>query len=291
MFKKLILVSAIALMALAQAVAAVVQPVLSALSKVAHGAGERVYIGLTRLMQRNGLMLMANFPADIQTMLDGPVYGQPLTNRLKANRVGGRIRLWESIFRAPSSGTAPAIGDKIIWGRLPVKARLLGHLSRLDFNAGTASCTINLGDQFLATRHLAATAINAAGSATPSAAVFSNTATADTTINSNVLTNVKSIGAFSIGDLVTGTGIATASYVTGIDYVAKTVTLALAATATNAAQTMTVVGSAYETQDDTSNLANGYASATDDCTLISVVAGAQVANNQIITLKMAYTLD
>lgn len=234
---------------------------------------------------------MANFLADVQTMLDGPASGQPLTNRMKVNRVGGRLRLWESIFKAPSSGTAPAIADKIIWGRLPVKARILGHLSRLDFNTGTAACTANLGDQFLATRHLAATAINAAGTATPSAAIFSNTATADTTINTLVIFNVKSIGAFSIGDLVTGTGIATAATVVGIDYVAKTVTLSLACTATNATQTMTVVGSAYETQDDSSSLANAYASATDDCTLISVIAGAQVANNQIITLKMVYAHD
>ena len=234
---------------------------------------------------------MANFTADVQTMLDGPAFGQPLTNRMKVNRVGGRLRPWESIYRAPSSGVAPAIADKIIWGRLPIKARILGHLSRLDFNAGTVACTINLGDQYLAARHLAATAINAAGSAVPSAAVFTTTAVCDVTINSLTLTNVKGIGAFTIGDLVTGTGIATASFVTGIDYVARTVTLALACTATNAAQTITSVGSAYETQDDSSNISNGYASTTDDSTLISVVAGAQVANNQVITLKMAYTTE
>jgi hypothetical protein len=234
---------------------------------------------------------MANFTADLQALLDGPIYGQPLATRMKANRIGGRMRVFESVFHAPSSGTAPAIGDKIIWGKLPVRARLLGHLGRLDFNAGTASCTINVGDQFLATRHLAATAINAAGSAVPNGAIFSNTATVDTTTGSNVLTNVKGIGAFTIGDLVTGTGIATASYVTGIDYLAKTVSLGLPCTATNASQTATVVGSGFETTDDTSNAANGYASATDDCTLISVVAGAQVANNQIIKLQMPYVLD
>ena len=234
---------------------------------------------------------MANFTADVQTMLDGPAFGQPLVTRMKANRVGGRVRIWESVYRAPSSGTAPAIADKIIWGRLPIKARIMGHLSRLDFNAGTAACTINLGDQYLPARHLAATAITAAGTATPSAAVFTTTAVADVTINSLTVTNVKGIGAFTIGDLVTGTGIATASFVTGIDYVARTVTLALACTATNAAQTLTTVGSAYETQDDSSNVSNGYASTTDDATLISVVAGAQVANNQIITLKIVYTLD
>lgn len=234
---------------------------------------------------------MANFIADLQTLLDGPQYGLPPTTRMKASRVNGRVRIWESIFKAPSSGTAPAIGDKIIWGKLPVRARILGHLGLLNFNAGTASCTINLGDQFLATRHLAATAINAAGSAVPNGAIFSNTATVDNTSGSTVLFNVKSIGAFTVGDLVTGTGIATASTVVSIDYVAKTVTLSLACTSSNSTVTATVVGSAYETTDDSSNISNAYASATDDCTLISTVAGAQVANNQIITLKMVYAHD
>ena len=176
---------------------------------------------------------MANCLADIQTLLDGPAYGQPLANRMKANRVGGRVRLWESVFRAPSSGTAPAIGDKIIWGKLPVKARILGHLSRLDFNADTASCTINLGDQFLATRHLAATAINAAGTATPSAAVFSNTATADTTSGSNVLTNVTVTSTQAVGGfqqsltVITFTGVSAigASNVNGAVTGAPTVSL------------------------------------------------------------------
>lgn len=253
--------------------------------------GERLNDAVDRLLRRQGLVLNANFPADLQTLLDGPVYGFNPATRMKANRVHGRIRMFESIFVAPSAGAAPAIADKIIWGRLPVRARLLGHLGRLDFNAGTAACTLNVGDQFVAARHLAATAINAAGTATPSAAVFSNTSLADTTINSPVLTNVKSIGAYTIGDLVTGAGIAAASKVIGIDYVAKTVTLSLNATATAAAQTMTVVGSAYETTDDSSNAANGYASATDDCTLISTVAGAQIANNQVIRLLMPFVHD
>lgn len=234
---------------------------------------------------------MANFTADYQTFLDAPASGNNPFTRFKANRMHGRLRFFESVFHAPSSGTAPAIADKIIWGRLPVRARIMGHLSLLNFNTGTASCTINLGDQFLATRHLAATSIAATGSAVPNAAVFSNTATVDNTSGSAVLFNVKSIGAFTLGDLVTGTGIATASYVLGIDYVAKTVTLTIACTSSNATVTATVVGSAFETTDDTSNVQNLYASATDDCTLISTVAGAQVANNQIITLKTAYLHD
>lgn len=234
---------------------------------------------------------MANFTADVQSTIDGPAYGQPLANRLKANRVLGRIRLFSAVYRAPSSGTAPAIGDKIIWGKLPVKFRVLPHLSLLAYNAGTASCTINIGDQFLATRYLAATAINAAGTTVLSGSIITQTCTADVTINSATLVNVKSLGGFTVGGILTGTGIPAGTYVTAVDYLARTVTMSAVATATNATVTVTTYGAPYETQDDTSNLANGYASTTDDCTLISTVAGAQVANNQMLSLLVAGVMD
>ena len=38
-------------------------------------------------------------------------------------------------------GVGPAIADKIIWGKLPVKSRLIPHLSLVLCNAGTASST------------------------------------------------------------------------------------------------------------------------------------------------------
>lgn len=234
---------------------------------------------------------MADFIADVQSFLNTPVSGLAPATRLKVNRVNGRVRLFHSLFKAPVSGTAPAIADRIIWGRLPVGARILGNLSRLDWNTGTASCTLNLGDNTLAARHLAATAITTAGSAVPAAAMFSSTALCDTTIGSTTLTNVRGIGAFGIGDLITGTGIATAATVVGIDKAAKTVIMSLAATATNANQTITAVGTPYETSDDTANVMNAYTSTYDDSTLISTVAGAQVANNQMISLAMAYVLD
>jgi len=234
---------------------------------------------------------MANFTADIQTTADGPAFGQPLANRVKSNRLIGRIRIFESLYRAPISGALPAIADKIIWGRLPVKARVLGHLSKLYWTTGTASCTLNLGDQFVAARHLAATAITTAGSAVPEAAAITTTAIADTTINTFILTNIKSIGAFAIGEVISGTGIPTGTYVTSVDYGAKTAAISQAATATGASVAITVNGDSYETQDDTSGLGNAYASTTDDCTLISTVAGAQIANNQILVLKMAYVTD
>ena len=234
---------------------------------------------------------MANFTADLQAIIDGPAFGQPLVNRSKVNRQNGRIRYFNAVFRAPASGAAPAIADKIIWGKLPVGARILGHLSRLDFNTGTASSTLNLGDQFVPARHLVATSVTATGSATPSAAVFTNTSTADVTINSTTLSNVKGLGSYTIGGICTGTGIPTGAYVTAVDKMARTVTISAAATATNAAVTVTSYGAPFETSDDTSNISNAYASTTDDCTLISVVAGAQIANNQMISLQIAYVQD
>ncbi len=234
---------------------------------------------------------MASFPADLQATVDGPAYGAPAATRTKVNRQNGRIRFFNAIYRAPASGSAPAIGDKIIWGQLPQGARVLGHLSRLDFNTGTASSTVNLGDQFVPARYLAATSVATTGNATPNAAVFTTTGVADVTINSAVLTNVKSLGAFTPGGIVTGTGIPTGAYVMAVDKGGKTVTLSAPATATNAAQTITTFGAPFETTDNTSNMANGYASATDDCTLVSVVAGAQIANNQMLSLQIAYVTD
>lgn len=234
---------------------------------------------------------MANFTADLQNTLTGPAYGQPLVNRLKANKLNGRVRYFEATYTAPSSGTAPAIADKIIWGKLPQKARILGHLSKLYWTTGTASCTLNLGDSLVAARHLAATAVTTAGGAIPEAAAITQTTVADVTISTNTLTNVKSIGGYQLGAIVTGTGIPAGTTVIGIDYNSKVVTMSAVATATNATVTVTVNGGSYETQDDSSNAANSFGSTTDDCTLVSTVAGAQIANNQVLTLKIAYVMD
>jgi hypothetical protein len=165
---------------------------------------------------------MAFVYSDLQTVVNGPAFGQPLSNRVKANKFAGRIRVFRATYTAPAAGM-PGIGDKIVWGKLPVKARPLGYLGRLEFAVGTASCTINLGDNVSAARHLAATSIAAAGSAIPTAASAN--------------------------------------------------------------------GADFETSDDSNSLGNNFGSATDDCTLISTVAGAQVAANQVITLTMPYVTD
>lgn len=156
-----------------------------------------------------------------QTTLNGPAYGNSPATRVKANKQGGRIRIFEATYTVPTGGIA--IGDKIVWGKLPLKARTLGYLGRLRWSAGAASSTLNLGDNVTAARHLAATAVTTAGSATP---------------------DVAEVG-----------------------------------------------GASFETSDDSNSVANAFASTTDDCTLISTVAGAALQAAQVITLRMPYVCD
>lgn len=165
---------------------------------------------------------MALVYSDLQTAVNGPAYGQPLTNRVKANKFNGRLRVLQCTYTVPATGM-PVIGDKIVWGKLPVKARVIGHLSRLEWSLGAVGSTLNIGDNVSAARHLAATSVNTAGSAVPTAA------------SSN--------------------------------------------------------GAAFETSDDTNSVGNNFGSTTDDCTLISTVAGATLSASQVITLTVIYVTD
>jgi ABC-type thiamine transport system ATPase subunit len=54
---------------------------------------------------------------------------------------------------------------------------------------------------------------------------------------------------------------------------------------------MTLIGDGYQTTDDSAAVANGYASSTDDSTLLSVVAGAALPAGQVVTLKGVYVQD
>jgi hypothetical protein len=153
---------------------------------------------------------MSNFNADLKTNSSAT---PPVRN--KVNKQHGRLRIFESTYTVPASG-GPAIGDTITWGTLPVGARVLGHLSRLQWSTGAASSTLNVGDAASAARHLAATAITTAGSATPEAA--------------------------------------------------------------------TDLGDTFETSD-------GSGAATDNCTLISTVAGADLAAAQKLVLRVIYVCD
>jgi hypothetical protein len=234
---------------------------------------------------------MTTFYADIPTIVNGPAFGQPLANRLRANKLNGRIRHFEATYIAPAAGTAPAIGDKIYWGKLPLGARIIGHLSRLYWDTGTASCTMNLGDNVVAARHLAATAVTTTGSATPEVSALVNTGTGTTVIGSNQVTALVSLGSFQVGFKITGTGIPAGTTILGVDPVSKSLTLSAVATAAGTTVALTTAGGGYVATDDTNSVSNAYASTTDDATLVSTVAGAQVANNQAFVLKIAYVMD
>jgi hypothetical protein len=228
---------------------------------------------------------MPDFNASLASVL-----ATPILQRAKVNALAGRLRVFEAVYVAPASGTAPAIADRIIWGKLPVRSRLMGHLAQLQWSAGTASCTLNLGDSLNAARHLAATAITTAGTAVPNAASFLKVAVGDITNGSNTILNCRPIGAFQVGDNITaGTGVVN-TRITGVS--GSSVTISAPATATTAALAITVAGGMFETSDDSGLvLPTGFAATTDDCTLFSTVAGAQIANNQVLRLTMPYVQD
>lgn len=163
---------------------------------------------------------MANVYSTEQTTINGPASGNSPATRVKANRLGGRIRIFSATVTVPAN---TVVGDKIFWGKLPIGARPLGYLGRLEWAAGAASSTLNLGDNVSAARHLAATAVTTAGSAVPSVASAN--------------------------------------------------------------------GAVFETTNDSNNVGNAFLSATDNCTLISTVAGATLQTGQVITLIMPYVQD
>lgn len=154
---------------------------------------------------------MPNFNATLRT---NTAATPPVRNKVNAQH--GRLRYFESTYTAPATGM-PTIADTITWGDLPVGARIVGHLSQMRWGAGTASSTLNLGDAASAARHVAATAITAAGSVVPEAASVNGAAGFETTDNSELATN--------------------------------------------------------------------------NCRLISTIAGAGLAANQVITLRVAYVCD
>ena len=163
---------------------------------------------------------MPNFYSDLYTTMSatsGFVVAGPQT-RIKANKLGGMLANFEATYTVPAP--PPAIGDKIVWGKLPLGSRPLGHLGLLSWSAGAASSTLNLGDNVSAARHLAATAVTSAGTAVPQAAQ--------------------------------------------------------------------VNGASFDTTDDSNRAETLFVSTTDNCTLMSTVAGAALQTGQVITLRMPY---
>ncbi|MCU0950801.1 MAG: hypothetical protein MUC68_06980 [Burkholderiaceae bacterium] len=84
--------------------------------------------------------------------------------QLKVNRFHGRVRFAEFQATNPAAGGV-AIGEDIVFGRLPRGARVIPHLSRLDWSAGAASSTVAIGDPASTARYLAATSVTSAGGA------------------------------------------------------------------------------------------------------------------------------
>jgi hypothetical protein len=235
---------------------------------------------------------MAKYISVEQTIINPPSFGQPLLNRVRANKFGGRVRFAEFVYVVPA-GTL-AIADQIIFGKLPQKSKIVGHLSRLVFTAGTASSTLAIGDNIVNARHLAATAVNAAGSAVLTASEQANVGQMTTVNGSNVISVTQSLGSPQLGSLVTGTGIAANTVVTAVSNASVgslSVTLSAAATASGSAVAVTFTGGGYETQDDSNQPSSNYGSTTDDCTIVGTVAGAVLAAGQVFTLKIAYVND
>lgn len=101
---------------------------------------------------------MANFYADVASA------AQPGgTGKVAANKMVGRIRYMESTYTVPVGGIA--IADTIDWAYVVPGTKILTHLSRIDFAAGAASSTLNLGDTVSPARYLAATSVASAGTA------------------------------------------------------------------------------------------------------------------------------
>lgn len=227
--------------------------------------------------------------ADIYASAAAAAVARP-KEKVRADLAHGNIRLFHSVYVAPPAAS-PAIADRIIWGTLPIGARLLGHLGEVQFNAGTASCTINLGDNILPARHAVATAVTSAGSFIPQVADTVKACVVNITTGSNMLTAVRGMGCFTVGDLVVGAGIPLGSRVVAVDTINRMVQISAVATATTADLATTVTGASFVTTRASANDGNGYTDAFDDCTLISVVAGAIIAVNQVLSLKMPYVMD
>lgn len=268
----------------------VVDTIAHAVEQALVSVGQRVELALFRWLLRSGQALTVTYYSDMQTTINGPASGLAPATRVRTTKLGGRLRLLESTIISPAATLL--VGDKIVWGKLPLKSVLVGHLSKLIWTAGAASSTLTLGDNVVNARHLAATSITAAGSAVPTASEQVNTGTLTTVAGSNVAVVASSPGSYRVGNLLSGTGINAGTFITGISGsgIGALLTLSQNATASGT-NTITSTGDGYEVSDDSNSVANGYGSATDDASLISVVAGAAAPANQVITLKAVYIQD
>lgn len=178
---KPILLLTLALVVFAFALLAFWQPA----KQFAADLGDKLHGAVFGFMRTMGLALFANVYSAEQSTFNSTASGNAPAMRVKANKWGGRVRIFEAAYTA--LGTE-VVGTVIVWGKLPMRARTMGHLGRLRFSAGAASSTLTVGDNVSTARHLAATAVTTAGTATPDAAEV-NGASFETSDDSNSLAN------------------------------------------------------------------------------------------------------
>jgi hypothetical protein len=64
--------------------------------------------------------------------------------RVRVRELHGRVRYALGLW--PATNPAPQVADQIFFVRLPKGVAIVGHLSRLSWNAGTAASTMTFGD-------------------------------------------------------------------------------------------------------------------------------------------------
>lgn len=230
-----------------------------------------------------------------RTIQNSPAYGANPATRIKANRAGGRIRYAEFVYNQGATASANAT-DKVVMGTLPKGARVIGHMSKLYWTAGTASCTMSVGDSIQAARWVpAATDAATAGSVlfdtnTGAIGSLTHTTSVTTTDGSTTLTAVTALGGLLVGANISGTGIPTGATITAFDKDARTITISAACTA-SATVTATILSGGYECSSATNSPANSFAATTDDCSIVIQFAAAVIKANQTFVAKICYVID
>lgn len=129
---------------------------------------------IQRFYERHLCLYVAFYSSEVSQLIATP------PTRVKVNKLQGRIRYALGIYTVLATAI-PAIADTVAFVRIPRGARILGWLGLLSWTAGQAAETLNLGDAVTPARHLAATAVTAAGTAVPNLTNFNNGASFETT--------------------------------------------------------------------------------------------------------------
>ena len=144
------------------------------MKKLLHAALLALLWPIQRLYERHLCLYATFYSAEVTQLIATP------PTRVKVNKLHARLRYALGIFTVQAA-SIPAIADTIAFVRLPKGARIQGWLNYLSWSAGNAACTLNVGDAASAARHLAATAVTAAGVAVPNLTTLNNGASFETT--------------------------------------------------------------------------------------------------------------